>query len=164
MRTLAGALLMVVLGACAAPRTLDEEPESEPESSVLGTILLYLPNRVLDVAEIVRAGVNVGPGIGVDAEVTKLVGARAMTRTSAGVGYEGLRRIPINLSSEHYVGVGPLTPEASAGPQWYRGPADVRAEVHLLLVGVHAAVDTFAILDFVVGLVGLDPEDDDLSF
>ncbi len=166
-RWLAAGLLSSLGGCASFPSPAAEESETSSEGdvgSVLGTILLYLPNRVFDLVEIVRVGANVGPGIGVDAEVTQWVRAGTMSRTTVGLGYQGLRRMPLSASSENYIALGPLAADATAGPSWYRGPGDVRAEVHALLVGVHAAVDVWGIFDFVVGLAGFDPEEDDFAW
>jgi hypothetical protein len=133
--------------------------------STMAKILLYIPNRIADLAEIVRFGVNFGPGIGIDAEATGALRAAAMTRASAGVGYQGLRHSPISLGAETYVAVGPFEPDIPLMPdltkEWYRSKADLRIEPHLALVGAHGAIDLWAIADFFAGFVMIDPEEDD---
>jgi hypothetical protein len=129
------------------------------------TILLYLPNRIADFAEIMRFGVNVGPGVGIDAEATSTVRAAAMTRVSVGLGYQGLRHLPVTIGSDTYVGVGPFEPTLPFMPglnlEWYRSKADIRLEPHLVFIGAHAAIDLWAIGDFFAGWLMYDPEEDD---
>lgn len=137
-----------------------KEAKPEESRSILTHVLLYVPNRVVDVLDVVRAGVSVGPGIGVDAQVTEPVSVVAMTRTYVGAGYETLRHSPIVAGAEAGLGVGPATLEAEAGG-WYRSNADVRVSLHALLVGGHVAVEPVEILDAVLGLVFIDIRDDD---
>jgi hypothetical protein len=161
-----------LLAACASARpapAADEPPppadaakKAEPEESrsILVDALLYLPNRVVDVLDVVRFGVDVGPGIGVDAQVTDPVSVVAMTRTYVGAGYQTLRHMPVAAGAEAGLGVGPATLDAEAGG-WYRSPTDVRVGLHALLVGGHVAVEPVEILDAVLGLVFIDIRDDD---
>ena len=129
------------------------------------TILLYIPNRVADFAEIVRFGINVGPGVGIDAEATSALRAAAMARFSVGVGYQGLRHMPFTIGSDTYVAVGPFEPDIPLMPDldmdWYRSKGDIRLEPHLAIIGAHGAIDLWAIADFFAGLLTIDLEEDD---
>lgn len=175
-------LLALVCCSCASPARVSgpfpapwveegSESQGEEEGSVvegsvstLGAIFLYLPNRIFDLFEIVRFGVNLGPGLGLDARVTRYAQATLMTRTSVGVGLQGLRRLPVSAATESGAAVGPVRSDASLGLGWPLNPGDIRVEPHLFLVGAHVAVDTFAIGDFLAGLIGLDPSGDDFGF
>lgn len=171
-----GLLLLLLLGSslgCATlagspgsdrPAAESAAPADDDRPSTLSRVVLYIPNRVLDLFDIVRFGINVGPGIGVDAQVTDPVRAGIMSRTSAGVGFQGLRHLPVMAAVESYAAVGPLEADCALGPRWYRSGGDVRIEPHLLLVGAHVAVDTFSIGDFIAGIFGFDPSGDDLGF
>lgn len=128
---------------------------------VLGSILLYLPNRVIDVFDVARFGVDVGPGIGVEAQVTELLQARLISSLAVGVGLQTLRHSPIRTGAEAGFGVGPVGGTAEAG-SWYRSPADVRVGLHAAVVGAHAAVEPVEILDLVLGFLFIDIKDDDL--
>ncbi|MFO0984668.1 MAG: hypothetical protein U1E76_23580 [Planctomycetota bacterium] len=174
-------LLLAGLGACAAvaPEPMrapsasarqspadatrkqgDGEQESASRST-LHVILFYLPNRVLDLFDIARAGVDVGPGVGIDLRATELATAGLMARTSAGVGLQTLRHLPIKAAAESYTELGPAFVGAQLGPSWYHDTWDVRAELHVLLVGAHACINLFEILDLLAGLITLDPRGDD---
>jgi len=147
----------------APPDAADEEGGAQDEDSrpVLVSILLYLPNRVLDLFDIARAGVSVGPGIGIDLTATELLNLTLMFKTSVGVGYQTLRHLPIEAAAYADVGAGPIKLDADPGFSWYRSPGDFRVELYVLLVGAHAALEPIEILDFLVGLIGLDPVEDD---
>lgn len=145
---------------------LPDEDESDAEeakgsASTLKTIALYIPNRIFDLFEVARFGVNAGPGVGVDARATHLLQAVALSRASVGVGLQGLRRLPVSVATESGLGVGPVVLEGDLGYEWYRAPYDVRLDLHLLLIGAHVAVDLGEILDFFAGIIVLDPSDDD---
>lgn len=177
------ALLAVVLAlalpACTAPRcysTLDptmseaffmplqDQAEPEPGASPVEighVVLMYLPNRVLDVFDMARAGVNVGPGIGGQVKATDNAQAMFLTRTSAGVGLQGLRHLPAYASIENATAVGPLEVGMNLGLGWYHSPTDVRLEIHPFLVGAHVAFDPVEIADFILGIFTVDIRKDD---
>ncbi len=143
-----------------------EDDESDAEvakgsASTLKTIALYIPNRVFDLFEIARFGVNAGPGFGVDVRATEFVQAIALSRASVGVGLQGLRRLPVSVATESGIGLGPVDLSGDLGLAWYRAPLDLRVELHALLIGAHAAVDIGEIFDFLAGIIVLDPSEDD---
>lgn len=176
LRTLAPIAVLSLLAACASARPVPAAGDAAPQKdgapvaaadappeesrSILTDVLLYIPNRVVDVLDVVRFGVDVGPGIGVDAQVTDPVSVVAMTKSYVGVGYQTLRHLPVAAGAEAGLGVGPATLQAEAGG-WHRSSADVRVELHALLVGAHVAVEPVEILDAVLGLVFIDLRDDD---
>jgi hypothetical protein len=138
-----------------------EEEEEEEERSFLTGVLLYLPNRVMDIFDVARAGVNVGPGIGVDVSATEYLQAQAFTHASVGVGLETLRHSPLFAGAEAGVGIGPLGAVGDAGATWYRSPGDFRVGLYLALVGAHVAIEPVEILDFILGFLTIDLKDDD---
>ncbi len=181
MRTLlALAVMLFTLPACAATSTPMPEAEmsygadlyasvqdsveieQEDDSSFVGTLIMWLPNRVLDLFDIAKAGVNAGPGIGVNAKATDLAQGMFLNRTSVGVGLQTLRSLPAYAGVESAVGAGPLGVDMTAGRGWDHATTDIRLEVHPVLAGAHVAVDPVAIVDFVLGIFTIDISDDDL--
>lgn len=146
-------------GSGAEPAS-DEAPKES--RSFLHGVLMYLPNRVIDLFDVARAGVNVGPGIGVDLAATEALQAQAFTHASVGLGLESLRHSPVFAGSEAGLGVGPLGAVGDAGATWYRSPTDLRVGAYVALVGAHVAVDPVEILDFIFGFLTIDLRDDDL--
>lgn len=56
--------------ASVAPAAEVKKGESKTDYSTLKTVLLYIPNRVLDVLDIVTIDIGAGPEFGVDAKAT----------------------------------------------------------------------------------------------
>ena len=140
----------------------DAAPADEEESRGLAThVLLYLPNRVLDLFDVAKVGVDVGPGLGIELKATEAVQAMALTTFAIGVGFQGLRHLPFRIGPEAAFGVGPLGGTAELGG-WYRSPTEFRVGLHVLLVGAHASVDPVEIVDFVLGFLLIDVKGDDL--
>ncbi|MHC4473807.1 MAG: hypothetical protein ACYS99_22960 [Planctomycetota bacterium] len=157
-------LLLPLLTGCALTNGNGEEGDTEDEEDegrpFLMEVLFYFPNRALDALDLARFGVDVGLGVGVDVRATKYLQAVAMTRSTIGVGYQTLRHMPIQTGAYTAVGAGPVNLDLGDTP-WYRSDTDLRAEVHLLLVGAHAAVDPAEILDLLLGFLTIDIMDDD---
>jgi hypothetical protein len=136
-----------------------DDPEGR---SFAASALLYLPNRLLDLGDLFRFGVDAGPGLGFDLQATRFVQVKLLSRLSVGVGYQTLRHLPVKASADAAFGVGPIGGSPAGGLGWYRSPTDVRLEFHLLILGAHLAVDPVEWVDLPLGLFGLDPADDDL--
>ena len=138
------------------------EGEEEKEGTLLGAVLLYIPNRIFDAVEIARAGVNVGIGLGVDMRITWLAQLALQTDTSVGLGFQGFRHLPVCARLAHSVAaVGPMKKPSVDMMSWPVNPYDVRVELFALLAGAHAAVDLEAVVDLVLGFFFLDPSGDD---
>ena len=173
----AGAALVVLCSwpaGCASVRPAPqdttppaEETKAEPQSEgrqrrgLLGAIVMYIPNRVIDVFDMVRFGVDVGPGIGLDGQATDALQARAIAQTSVGAGFQSFRHTPIQTGVQSALGVGPVSSDAQVGG-WYRSATDFRLGAHAAIVGAHAAVDPVEIADLVLGFLLIDIRDDDL--
>lgn len=150
-------------GAKPAKETKTEkpaEPEKEGGHGILWAVLMYIPNRVIDLFDVARFGVDVGPGIGLDGEATDALQARAIAQTSVGAGFQSFRHLPIQTGTQSALGVGPVSADTQIGG-WYRSPTDFRVGAHAVLVGAHAAIDPVEIADFVLGFVFIDIRDDD---
>ena len=156
---IASILLLLPVGFVGCSTTSADDETAE--RSLLTSIVLFLPNRVVDTFDFARFGVSVGPGIGVDVRATAALQAVAKTRTIVGLGYQTLRHSPVAIGAETELGLGPMASDQEAGLLWYKSPTDLRLELHPLLVGAHVAIDPGEILDWVVGFIGLDPKEDD---
>jgi hypothetical protein len=148
-------------GATEQKEPSPEEPRKPKGRSIFTHILLYIPNRVVDVFDIVRAGVSVGPGIGVDLTATQYLNVSLLAKTSVGLGFQTFRHLPAEAAATTAVGIGPFKADPEAGLAWHRSPGDIRVELHALLVGAHACVEPFEIFDLIVGFLFFDPVGDD---
>lgn len=141
-----------------------QAPQAEPERRSAGhVILLWLPNRIFDVLDIVRARVKVGPGIGFTVRATELADVKLGAWTAAWIGLRGPRmepRIPWPVGVETYAGAGVSVVEAESDEQLY-GHGEFGVGLHAALVGVDVGVDLLELGDFVLGLVTIDIGDDD---
>jgi len=149
-------------GEPAAEQTKSEPArEEEGGHGILWPVLMYIPNRVIDIFDMARFGVDVGPGIGLDGQATDALQARAIAQTSVGAGLQSLRHSPIQTGVQSAISVGPVGGDGQVGG-WYRSPTDIRLGAHAAIVGAHAAVDPVEIADLVLGFVFIDIRDDDL--
>lgn len=133
----------------------DEEP------SVARKVLLFIPNRILDLIDVFKVDVGVGPTFGAVARITEYaqVGMRSVAPVSLRVGLMG-RNPPIMAETSTEYGIGPAYVESTDREI---GKGEVGAGVDLFLVGAYAGVDFYQIPDFFLGFFGVDYAEDDLS-
>lgn len=143
-------------------------PEAPADSApAWGTrFLYYLPNRLADLVDIVRARLRLGPGLAAGVRVTDYGAFHAGEYHSVYLGLPGPRHPRLR---RRFVGAEELNGIVMAGvdatDNTFQGPEYTPTEVdigaHLLLAGVDAGFDPLEIADFLAGLVFLDPGDDD---
>jgi hypothetical protein len=187
-RRLASVFLLALLAGCSAvPRTaLESAAEAIDPGAVAGagsgaaladdedgdghggwhTALLYIPNRVFDLLDVVRLRLRVGPGLQFSVRATELADFRVGTYATIFLGIPGPRREPdINwpFGMENSAGAELSIVELNADPS---GPTYGLCEFGLgfqaFLIGLDAGVDPWEALDFLTGLVTWDIEGDDL--
>lgn len=163
---------LLVLLALGTNGWADSPAEEVPEAAVaerpsLGKRLLwYAPNRVMDLMDVFRLRLRVGPGLAANFRLTDY-GAFYVGRYDAiYAGLPGPRgahrlRSPAGVESLHGVVIAGVdaTDDTRKGPEY--GVAEVDVGVQLLLVGAEAGVDAAEIGDFIGGLLLFDPEGDD---
>lgn len=147
-------------------------------------IALYLPDRLLDLCDVVSFDLAFGIGLFADVHVTRAAQLGAGARTSLGLGWhEGrsLGRLLLAESGMSYLGqdvqafgggtsdvfgIGRLDGMHSPLDPLYQDWRDywaVGAGAHLVFLGVSVDVHPLQLADFVAGLVGLDWLDDDMA-
>jgi hypothetical protein len=137
----------------------------EPEEKSFGhKLLFYIPNRVFDVFDIVRARVRVGPGVAVDARVTKYGDVFAGGYSTIWVGLPGPRTepklpLPIGVEARAGIGVTDLVDVATEGPAY--GYGEVGVGFQALIVGVDVGVDPIEAVDLLLGFLFIDVTGDD---
>lgn len=150
------------------PAWAQDEPaaEDDDEDSLLVGALLYLPNRIFDVLDIVRARVRLGPGFAVGVRATEFADVFVGSYLSVWAGLHGPRGwtgIPWPAGLESRTGVelsvADATIDGPIGPDY--GTAEFGLGGQLGLIGVDLGVDPFEILDFVLGLFTVDLGEDD---
>ena len=152
-----------------APSAQDKaaEPAAEESHGVGHALLLWIPNRVFDLFDIVRLRLRLGPGLSLGARVTEAVDFNFGAYASVWAGIHGPRgrpAIPWPLGVENLSGIElsiiDFTSEEGAhGPHY--GPAEIGISAHLLLIGADIGVEPWDALDFLAGILLLDPNGDD---
>lgn len=141
--------------------------EAEDDSrGILTHLLLYIPNRVLDLLDIVRIRGRVGPGIGFGVRATKLAQANLASYACVYAGLPGPRmeampKLPVGL--EVYTGLKFSIVEVDGelfGPDY--SPTEFGLGGQFLLIGADVGIDPYEILDFAAGLFFIDLRDDDI--
>ncbi len=180
MRQVLCVCALISLVSCAGPARADfeyashtgrsEDGEAQLEDdggSVIGAILCYLPNRIFDLLDIVRARVRVGPGLAVGVRATELADVFVGGYTSLYVGLPGPRgrralNLPVGFDTNGGIEVGPadLTAEDSGGVHY--GAAEIGLGAQVAMVGVDVGFDALEVVDFIAGFLFLDFMDDDL--
>ncbi len=126
-------------------------------------ILMYLPNRIFDLLDIVRLRVRVGPGISAGVRATKPVSAFVGFHSALFAGLPGPRgkaEIPWPVGIEKRGGVQASVVDMSSKETYY-DPLEVGVEVHPLIVGLNIGIGVFEILDFAAGFLFIDLQNDD---
>ena len=121
--------------------------------------LLYIPNRILDIVDIFKVDVGVGPATGGVLRLTKYaqMGYRHFYPGSFRFGLNG-RDYPVFIEDRDERGFGP---NFVASPERNITPAEIGVGLDVLVVGGYFGVSLDQMVDFIAGLVGLDPEGDD---
>ncbi len=144
-----------------------EPPEAVVKHSLGHKLLLYIPNRVLDVFDCVRARLRVGPGWAMGMRATDRVsffggdyrsiyvglpGPRAPKKFKSPVGYEGLKGI---------IFMGVDATDVTCHPPEY-SVSELEGSIHVLIAGADVGFDFWELADFFTGLVLIDLRKDDL--
>jgi len=143
------------------------EPEPAPRKHGVGhKILMYIPNRVIDLVDIFRLRLRVGPGVSATLRATAYAPAYVGVHKTAFVGLPGPRkthrlRSPIGLESRKGIEMLVDATDDSAHDAGY-SPTEVVIGAQLLLVGAEGGVDAVEIGDFIAGFLFFDPRGDDL--
>ncbi len=168
-RLLVAGLMSGVIACAPCVGVAEEEHAAKASGShgVIHRLVMYVPNRVLDVFDTVRFRVRVGPGVAIDARATKVASAFAGSYASVYAGLPGPRnrplpKLPIGLESRSGVqaSVVDATVTGGMGPDY--GPAEIGVGVQALIVGLDAGVEPLEILDLLAGLVFINLTNDDL--
>jgi hypothetical protein len=165
MKRLLGTITLLVLLLTSVSALAGEATQPEPSGRSFGRrLLFYVPNRIFDVFDLVRARLRVGPGFAVDARVTKYGDLYAGAYTTLFVGIHGPRtkpRIPWPIGFEARAGIKgtSLADVATEGPAY--GYGEVGAGFQAAIVGLDIGVDAVEILDLVLGFFFIDLTGDD---
>lgn len=136
-------------------------PAESRETSTFEKVLFYLPNRFLDLLDVVHADVGVGCGYGGVIRITKWgqFGSRTFCPGSLRVGLNG-RKSPIFWESRDASGFGSDFRESSRRTV---SSGELGAGVDAVLVGFNFGISPEELVDFLLGFGGIDIGGDDLG-
>ena len=122
-------------------------------------VLWYIPNRLLDLIDIFRVDVGVGPSVGGVVRITKYAqfGYREMLPASVRLGDFG-RKAPVLIETSNEFGIGPAFVESADREIC---PAEIGVGADVLLAGVYGGVCLDEIVDFFGGIFFIDFKEDD---
>jgi hypothetical protein len=139
----------------------------KPKHSFGHKLLLYIPNRLLDVFDIVRLRIRVGPGFALGGRLTKPLSFFFGGYGTVFVGLPGPRLEPIvklPFGLENYGGLSlsllDSTNEGKFDPDY--SPTEIGYSVQVLIIGADVDVDPIEVLDFATGFLFIDIREDDL--
>ena len=165
MRKIILVLFLVIL-LCSPVYSADDEEKSGP--GLIHRVLTYVPNRVLDILDLVRLRLRVGPGMAFGVRATEATDIFMGSYASVYAGLPGPRnghlpKLPVGVETKTGIEVGFADVSTEAlmfGPDY--SPTEFGFGFHAVLLGLDFGVDPFELVDFAAGLLFLDPKNDDL--
>ena len=159
--------LALTCPADPAPPENAQQPVQREKVSFGHRLLYYVPNRILDVVDLLRLRGRVGPGLAAGLRVTEYASFYGGTYRSVYAGLPGPRypekfRWPFGreeLKGIVFCGVD-ATDDTSHGPGY--SATEMIVGAHLLLVGLDVGMDPVELGDLLAGLLMFDPRGDDL--
>jgi len=140
------------------------EVDDDDDRGVLWHILLYIPNRVFDVFDIVRLRLRLGPGLQIGARATEILDVNIGTYAAIWVGLHGPRgkpSIPWPVGVETFTGLEVSAAEGSIEGGVDYGDTEFGFGLQALLLGFDLGVDPIEIVDLLAGFIFIDIRDDD---
>jgi hypothetical protein len=167
---------------------INRRMRSRVDPNVLVRLLMYVPDRVFDLLDLVTLDVHFGPGVFADVHVTRRIQAAAGLRATLGVGVHEQRSIGLRNQSEAGVSVLTFGTQTVAGTnigtsgvqtgaesmaglhspsnsiyQDFRDFWAIGASVTAGLAGVELDLHPVQLFDFIGGIFFLDFSRDDLA-
>ncbi len=123
-------------------------------------VLLYIPNRVLDLIDVFRVDVGIGASVGGVVRVTEYAqaGYRQMMPVSLRVGDFG-RHFPVVVESSNEIGISPAFKQSADRDVC---TAELGLGLDVLIIGGYGGVCLDELADFVGGIFLVDFKGDDL--
>jgi len=163
--------LMTMQGYTSASSEDDGNTTEAPEKSIMAkagrALIMYVPNRIMDVLDIVRLRARVGIGVAAGVRVTRPLTFFAGGYEALYVGLPGprLKHVPVKLLGvEEYVGLQASfadgTDKGDTGPGY--SSTEIGFSVHPWIAGVDIGIDPVEVLDLAFGFLFIDCRGDDL--
>jgi hypothetical protein len=130
------------------------------QSSVVYQILTWVPNRILDLIDVFKFDIGIGPALGGKITITESfqMGARIFTPSSLRLGNFG-RKSPIILEKSSEYGISPFFKESK---QRLKCSYQLGVGIELIIIGVNLELCPTELIDFIGGTFLVDSEGDDI--
>ncbi len=151
----ASAALTLALAASAQAKDNEVDPSEK--------VLMFIPERIADLFDIVHVGIAVGPAVGAEAAITEWGKVGAYTAKEAGIAWMGRMNPSMHSGSYQTSSFGSWRNEtegADSSTRFYRNDWDIRLQVAPFLAHGYLGTNLLEIGDFFAGWVGFDPADD----
>lgn len=160
------ALLVVLLAAGCRISPTEADAFVSPRAGFAGgsigsKILLYLPNRVVDLLDIVHIGYGIGPGLGFELHFTRYGRLGGMLGLDLGIAWLGRRTLPFQGAGYIRGSAGLDETDLRSGERWRTPMWDIGATIHGIVEISYLAIAPDEILDFLAGWVLYDTKADD---
>ncbi len=137
---------------------------SQPaEAGIIKSIVLYLPNRVFDVLDIVRLRLRIGPGLSAGVSATEAADVFIGSHTSIYAGLRGSRgkpQIPWPCGVENRSGA-ELSVIDETQSNVYSDPLGCGAQAQVGIIGLNVMFNLYDMLDLLTGFALIDIAKDD---
>lgn len=164
MRHTISIILFVLITSSPA---LCAKPDTITTPGVIHRIVAYVPNRILDVLDLVRLRARIGPGFALGIRATEAGDVFVGSYLSVYAGLPGPRcrripRLPIGIESNSGVEVSVADATTGLGFSPNYSPTEFGFGFQTLLIGVDLGIDPFELLDLIAGVFFIDLREDDL--
>lgn len=141
--------------------TFAQEKAQEVDPGV--KVLMYIPDRVMDLLDVFNVGLAVGPSFGAEVAFTKYAQLGKYAADEVGFAWTGRGNPKIHkgLYETSVVGSDRIEPDVENTHYFHRGDYQIRVQVAAFLAHVYVGIDLKEIGDFVAGIITLDPSKDD---
>lgn len=144
-----------------------QQPMPPEAEQMMHAVAWWLPNRLCDIFDMVRARARFGPGFTFSVRMTEMLDLNAGVHQTIFLGLHGPRGRPVvpwPCGYETFSGLefGPAdetSEENPLGPHY--GWMEFGAGVQALIIGADVGVDPWEIVDFLAGIILIDPAYDD---
>ena len=144
--------------------SLSPKAYAESDTSAVAPIINYFPNRLFDFTDMFNVGVSFGPTIGLDISLSDKVQIGYMAYSGSGYTWLGRKNIRAHNGSGQTYGLFLYRYDSNADNKemaFLRDDARFSVQVGIGLVQVYGAIKLDEALDFLLGLILIDPKGDD---
>lgn len=175
-------------------KSLEESPmlgfnkskRAHVDSSTLEKVAWYIPDRLMDIVDMISIGISIGPQVGAGVWLTREAQLVAYTGSGAGIGFFQKKQLGGIGEASFDAAIGPFSTTALAGARIGTGGVDFTLGTVLyhepglplyqeyrdfwaigaklgVIVGIEIEIHPIEMYDFVLGVATFDPMNDDLA-